>query len=138
MALKRCLLGLLIGRGNTAGIGCAIDPPDHPDPALSKDQVKGVLKCQESIKKQGLKFLKKKVKNLEQCADDVLEIQLQLESHIITQEQFNEALAGARSSCVRWFSQVTEASTKLVDEIAKACEPVEDIVLGGDDPLLFQ
>ena len=138
MALKRYLSGLLLGLGTMTAIGCAVDPPPPPDPPFSQEEVKGLLACQTEIKKQGREFLNTKVKNLEECADDMLEIQLSLESQLITEDEFNAQLPAVRTKCQKKFAKVTSASTKLVDKIIAACEPVEDVLLGSDDPLLFQ
>lgn len=118
--------------------GCVFPPPTPPDPPLSEDEVKALVKCQESIKKEGAKFVNFKLKKLELCVDDVLELQLQLENGHLTPEKFEMKLAAVRKKCEKNFALITKASTKLVDGVVKACDPIETVLLGPYDPLRFQ
>lgn len=138
MVLSRYLSGLLIGIGMTTTLGCAVPPPDPPDPPLSANQVQQLLKCQHTIKQEGAEFTELKMRKLEKCADNVLELQLKLENQLITQAEFDAALVKVRKECVEGFEQITKTSTKLVDGIIAACGPIETVLLGEDDPLLFQ
>jgi hypothetical protein len=138
MVVKDYLSTLLIGIGISTAIGCAVDPPPAPNPPLSRQKVQAVLACQDTIRREGTSFLNLKLKKLEQCADDVLELQMSLENQLITQDQFDESLPNVRRQCVHSFSTIKTASTRLVDRILLSCSPVEDILLGENDPLLFQ
>lgn len=138
----KLLSGLFLSVGITAS-GCILAPTVPPDPPLTAEQVEAVAECQEAIKKEGAKFVKKKLNKLEKCVDDVLELQLQRENGLITQEEFDAQLAKVREKCLKGFASIQKASTKLVDSIINSCEPVEDLILPSDfttqyDPLQFQ
>jgi hypothetical protein len=138
MVVKHYLSTLLVGIGLSTAIGCAVDPPPAPNPPLSERQERGVLKCQKAITKLGASFVSLKLKNLEKCAVEVLDLQLDLENQHIMQAQFDAALPNIRRECQEKFGAIKAASTRLVDGIISACEPVQDLVLGANDPLLFQ
>jgi hypothetical protein len=138
MGVKNCLSTLLVGTVISTVIGCVVEPPPAPNPPLSRQKVQAVLTCQDTIRKEGARFLNLKLKKLEECADDVLELQMALENQLITQDQFDESLPIVRRRCIQNFSTIKTASTRLVDRIILSCGPVEQILLGESDPLLFQ
>ncbi len=135
---RHTLSTLLVGAAFFTMAGCKISPPAAPTTLMTEEQVAAVADCQTAIKKEGAKFINFKLKKLEQCVDEVLELQLRLENQLISQAQFDAELAKARAKCARNYNQITKASTKLADGIIKKCGPVEDLVFGADDPLQFQ
>lgn len=138
MMHRSTLSTLLVGAAFFTMAGCKISPPAPPTTPMTEEQVEAVADCQTAIKKEGAKFINYKLKKLEQCVDEVLELQLYLENGLITQAQFDAKLDQLRAKCTRNYNLISKASTKLVDGIIKKCEPVEDLVFGADDPLQFQ
>lgn len=129
MVVKHYLSTLLSGIGISTAIGCAVDPPPAPNPALSRQKVQAELSCQGTIRKEGARFLRLKLKKLEWCAGKVLRLQMSLENQLITQNQFDKSLLNVRQQCVNSFSAIKNASKKLVDNILLDCNPVEDVIL---------
>jgi hypothetical protein len=136
-----------------AVFGCDLGPPQvsppetgNPEPQLrapsvqlTARQIQGVLECQETIKREGAEFTRSNEENLNQCLDELLELQLPFENGQINQAQYNRQLSEIRSDCAQDFKQVGLASTKLVNGIVDACGPVQSLILpnSGYDPLQF-
>jgi hypothetical protein len=110
-----------------------------PPPALTARQIQGVLECQEAIKREGAEFTRFKEKNLNECLDEVLELQLPFENGQIDSDHYNRELSEIRGDCARQFNQIGQASTKLVNGIVDVCGPVQSLILpySGYDPLQF-
>lgn len=139
MLNTRFFSGLLLSLGLITITGCfSLPSPTPPDPPLSKAEVQALGKCQTAIKKEGAKFINVKLSKFEKCIDQVLELQLALENQLITQAQFDAALVKVRAKCEKNFAAIEKASTRLVDGVIKACEPIQDVLLGPNDPLQFQ
>lgn len=110
-----------------------------PPPALTADQIKAVLNCQATIKSEGAEFTDFKEKNLDECLDEVLELQLPFENGQLDSAHYNAGLAKTRDDCAHRFNKIGAASSKLVDKIVAACTPVQSLILpfSGYDPLQF-
>lgn len=118
--------------------GCELDPdPSLSAPGLSRGQVRGVTNCQHTIKTSSLAFYSTKLANLMECADKLLAIQVQFENGLLTESQFNKAVAKAQEDCARNFLLISIASKNLANEIIGNCRPVEDIIISSYDPLQF-
>ncbi len=133
--------------------GCDLGPPQVPPPQegnpqaalkapsapLTARQIQGVLKCQETIKREGAEFVRFKEEKLNECLDEVLELQLPFENGQIDSAHYNSELTGIRRDCGSRFEQIGAASTNLVNGIVDACGPVQSLILpnSGYDPLQF-
>jgi hypothetical protein len=138
---------MMMGRGWSAAVGllggvlvagCQVFPAPVPPVPLTKAEVAAVAKCQKSVKKAQIAFVKAKLGALESCVDGVLNVQLPFENGLTTSADFDAGIAKMRPKCTKRYAKVTAASTKLVDAILKACVPVETFVLGPYDALRFQ
>ena len=149
----------VIGAAMLMVFGCDLGPPQLPPPGpppqpsaaaqagalaaapapLTAGQIKGVLNCQEKIKSEGLEFTRSKEKKLNECLDEVLELQLPFENGLLDAADYNTELAEVRSDCAQRFQQIGRASTDLVNDIVAACGPVQSLILpnSGYDPLQF-
>lgn len=110
--------------------------------ALTAEEVAGVVDCQEAIKKEGQKFASGKLKTLEQCLEGFIEPWLLFENGLIDSDTFDALLDEQFDKCFKGFEKITKASTKFVDKVVAACEPVEALVLApgvppDGDPLGF-
>jgi hypothetical protein len=141
-----CLIMLAI-------FGCNLGPPQvsppqeqggpraasrAPEPLTSR-QIQGVLNCQQTIKWKGAEFTSFKEINLDECLDEVLEVQLPYENGQIDADHYNRQLSEIRGDCESRFKQIGAASTRLVNGIVEACGPVQSLILpeSGYDPLQF-
>jgi hypothetical protein len=117
--------------------GCNFGPPTPPVTPLTYTQVREVESCQATIKAAGRNFVETKLNNVEECLDNVLEIQLQYENGLISQYLYNHQLALTRYQCAQSFQQVGYASTELINNIIQVCGPISSIILPGSgyDPL---
>jgi hypothetical protein len=147
----------VIGAAMLMVCGCDLGPPLLPPPQpppqpaaaagslaaapvpLTAGQITAVLNCQETIKSEGLEFTRSKEKKLNECLDEVLELQLPFENGLIDAAHYNTVLAQVRSDCAQRFQQIGRASTDLVNDIVAACGPVQSLILpnSGYDPLQF-
>jgi hypothetical protein len=105
---------------------------------LTRKETNQLLTCQEAIKSEGRLFIREKLRKLESCADRLLEPTLQFENGLLTQEEFDAALARAQEFCDERLAEITRASTQLVDGIVAKCQRVEHLIFGDGDPLRFQ
>jgi hypothetical protein len=117
---------------------CAIFPAPTPPAPLAKSEVSALAKCQKTIHKAQLGFVKTKLAALESCVNGVLALRLPFESALITSEDVDAGLVKQRAKCLKSYAKITAASTKLVDAIIKDCTPVEVAIVGAYDALRFQ
>ena len=139
MKVKRISLVALLVVSPLLGLGCDFGPPGTPGKPLTESQLEGVIECQETIKKDGAEFISDKLKNLEECLDDVLKLQLKSENGKISPADYTEGLAEVRSECSEKYKEIGEASTDFVNGVIRSCTPVASIILPatGYDPLEF-
>ncbi|HEY1373570.1 MAG TPA: hypothetical protein VGH50_13960 [Candidatus Binatia bacterium] len=118
--------------------GCELEPdPSLSAPPLTRAQARSVTNCQHTIKTSSLAFYSTKLANLMECADKLLAIQIQFENGLLTESQFNKAVAKAQEDCAKNFAAVSIASKNLANEIIGNCRPVEDLIISSYDPLQF-
>ena len=118
--------------------GCTIFPAPTPPAPLAKSDVGALAKCQKTMHKAQLGFVKTKLAALASCVDGVLALRLPFESALITSDDVDAGLVKQRAKCVKSYAKITAASTKLVDAIIKDCTPVEAAIVGAYDALRFQ
>jgi hypothetical protein len=102
---------------------------------LSKGEANALFKCQDTVAKAGQKFVSTKVKLLEQCGT------LRVKAFLKCQAQDPKCAgfeADAAAKCDENFAKILPASTKFVDDVIKACQPVEDLLFDPSDPLAYQ
>lgn len=118
--------------------GCELSPdPSLSAPGLSRARATAVANCQHTIKTSSLAFYTAKLAKLGECADKLLAIQVQFENGLLTQSQFDKAVAKAQDDCARNFILISIASKNMANEIVGNCRPVEDIIISSYDPLQF-
>lgn len=118
--------------------GCELSPdPSLSAPPLTRAQAAAVANCQHTIKTSSLAFYTSKLSKLGECADKLLELQIQLENGLINQTAFNKAVAKAQDDCARNFALISISSKNLANEIVGNCSPVEDLIISSYDPLQF-
>ncbi len=107
--------------------------------SLTANQIPAVLNCQATIEWEGAQFARFKEDNLNQCLDQVLELQLPFENGQLDATHYNARLSQTRRECAQQFQAIGAASTNLVNNIVAACGPVESLILpsSGYDPLEF-
>jgi hypothetical protein len=108
-----------------------------PAAALTAAEVKAVLKCQDTIRKEGESLSRTVADALAACAAVKLDAHVKFENGVVDAAKFATLGAAADRKCRKRGARITAASTKFVDEVLASCEPVEDVVLGPDDPLAF-
>lgn len=118
--------------------GCTIFPAPTPPAPLAKSEVSALAKCQKTIQKAQLGFVKTKVAALDSCVNGVLALRLPFESNLVTSDDVDAGLVKQRTKCVKSYAKITAASTKLVDAIVKDCTPAEAAIVGAYDGLRFQ
>jgi hypothetical protein len=104
-------------------------------PPITTQQAKDLSKCQDAVAKGGQKFLTTKLKLVEKCGTERVEAQLKCAAG---DSKCLSLLDKAEELCFKKFEDVLPASTKFIDDVLKACEPVESLIFGPDDPLLYQ
>jgi hypothetical protein len=112
-----------------------------PRPAsaqMTPGTVEAVVRCQDTITNESRKFTSIKRKALELCVDHIAAVALRYEAGAIDEAQVEEALVAAERRCALNFAKIENASTVLIDKVATACQPVEDLVIGYDDVLNFR
>jgi hypothetical protein len=139
MKVNRISLAALLVVVPVLCLGCDFGPPTPPVTPLTESQLKGVIECQETIKKDGAEFISDKLKNLEECLDDVLKLQLKSENGKISPADYTEGLSEVRSECSEKYKEIGQASTEFVNGVIRSCKPVASIILPttGYDPLEF-
>lgn len=105
---------------------------------LDADNVKDVIKCQDTVQKEAQKFVATQMKAFEKCIEGGLQASLLLTAGAITPEQHEKALDKAEKQCAKQLAAIRKASTTLADNVVKACRPVEALVVGPADVLGFQ
>jgi hypothetical protein len=127
---------MLLACGLLAGLvgatGCMPLFPSPPGLGLNGGQVNAIVGCQKTIHIAGQKFVSTKLKELESCVLEIVGIRLLWENELIDGDSYDSRIESARRSCDRRFAQITRASTRFVDSVIDACEPVEEWILDGD------
>jgi hypothetical protein len=123
MKVKRISLVALLVVSPLLGLGCDFGPPGTPGKPLTESQLEGVIECQETIKKDGAEFVSDKLKNLEECLDDVLKLQLKSENGKISPADYIEGLAEVRSECSEKYNEIGQASADFVKGVIRSCTP---------------
>jgi hypothetical protein len=123
MKVNRISLVALLVVVPVLGLGCDFGPPTPPVKPLTESQLKGVIECQETIKKDGAEFVSDKLKNLEECLDDVLKLQLKSENGKISPADYIEGLAEVRSECSEKYNEIGQASADFVKGVIRSCTP---------------
>jgi hypothetical protein len=105
--------------------------------SLSASQIAAVFNFQKIIEFEGAQFTRFKEDTLNQCLDQVLELQLRFENGQLDAAHYNAQLSQTRSECAQQFHAIGVASTGLVNNIVAACRPVQSLILpySGYDPL---
>lgn len=133
----RLKLLLVIGFLVLVTAGCDLGPVGTPPP-LTRSQARAVADCQHAVKGGSSGFMAVKVAKLNDCGDKILALQLALENDLMTQAQFDKAIAKVRQDCLKGFDAVTRASTTLADLIFSNCTQVESLIFDSNyDPLKF-
>jgi hypothetical protein len=103
-------------------------------PALTLQQVQAVLRCQDTLDREGRTLVGKAQSGIEGCAEDKLAPVLQDENGLITPEKFATDNDRATLACNRLLTGIATATTKFINTVLQACGPVEAIVLAPDPP----
>jgi hypothetical protein len=111
--------------------------------SLTRQDVNALLECQTTIQKEGQKFLGNKLKALETCGVAITEILIEEEQGLLAGPGLERAALAAVKKCEARFAEVLPASTKFIDRVVEACEPVEPLIFApgvppDGDPLAFQ
>jgi hypothetical protein len=117
---------------------CTVFPAPAPPVPLAKPEAAAIAKCQKTLQKAQLAFVKTQEGTLAACVNGVLSLRLSFENGLATQEDFDAGLVKMRAKCAKGYAKITAASTKLVDTIVKDCTPAETAILGTYDALRFQ
>ena len=113
------VLALLAG---APALGCFPIETENPGrEPLTHNEARRVLKCQETIKDRGRIFVTKKMRALETCFDEVLEVLIPYENGLIGEEQAYRGFDRATRRCRGNFVAVKHASRRLVDGIETYC-----------------
>jgi hypothetical protein len=121
--------------------GCASVP--SPPPAavpLTKQESRSALACQQAINASAKKLVVKGFTQLDRCVALAVELRLD-EDRALASTPMEEVLArreAVAARCTNAFEQVGSASTRMIDEIVAACQPVAAVVLTDSrrgDPL---
>jgi hypothetical protein len=126
---------IVMAVGVMVGAAALVGGPGEVAAQLSSAEANALFKCQDTVAKAGQKFVSTKVKLLETCGTERVKALLKCQAEDPKCADF-EAAAFAR--CEENFAKVFPASKKFVDDVIKACTPVEDLLFGGDDPLAYQ
>jgi hypothetical protein len=129
----RSLLASVLLAGLAAGTGCMPLFPAPEPPGLSKKQANDVLACQVGLDVAGRKFVEHKMKELETCAQNILAIRLPFENEQISEDEYLKKLDGVRDGCNKNFKDIQTASTRFVDKVIDACDPVAEWILDWDE-----
>jgi hypothetical protein len=113
----------------------------HPAGAqLPAAQVQGVTKCQQTIAKESRALAKKEQEAMDACGSAKLTAVVRHENGVTTPAKFDTENAKATTKCEGLFAGVAAATTKFVDKVLAACNPVAAAILDPDpapdgDPL---
>jgi hypothetical protein len=118
--------------------GCYYTPPTAPDPPLTAKQAGEVYKCQAALSRSGTGFSAKYTKFIQTCAGPILKSRLEFENGVIDEPTHEADIEKARAKCDRFYGVLSKLSTKYMDALTKACEPVADSILGDYDALRWQ
>jgi hypothetical protein len=119
-------------------VGCFPLATENPgEPPLDAAEATGVLKCQHVIKAKTQKFVNTKLLGLQTCADRVLETLVRWENGLISEAEAEAQMADTQRKCRFILGDIKRESTRMIDGIVEACEPVSKLVLSeeGGDPL---
>jgi hypothetical protein len=117
------------------GTAALVISPGEVAAQLTSEEAEALTKCQDAVAKSGQKFLNAKLKLIEQCGTERVEASLQCAAGNLA---CPDLLDAAEATCAKNFEKVAPASTKFVDAVLKACEPVETLIFDGSDPLAYQ
>ena len=124
--------------------GCYSLP--SPTPAtrpITDKQAQAVLACQRAITGNAVKFSSTAKRKLASCGHRAIALRVAEDRHLnsTTIAEFQARRTALVESCNGTFEKVGQASTKLIDAIVAACQPVEDLILTDatrGDPLSFR
>ncbi|HYC54679.1 MAG TPA: hypothetical protein VEL28_07060 [Candidatus Binatia bacterium] len=119
--------------------GCPQFPsPGAATPPLTQEQADALTRCQSSIAKAQNKFSRTKTKELQKCVLAVLAVKIPFDNGVTSSGEYAAAIAEITPKCAKGYAKITKASTKFVDAVVKACEPVEDLIGPDYDGLRFE
>ena len=126
---------IVMAVGLMVGAAALVLGPGEVAAQLTSAEANALFKCQDTIAKSEQKFVSTKVKLLEACGTERVKAFLRCQAE---DPKCAELEAAAAARCEQNFAKVLPASTKFVDEVIKACLPVEDLLFDGSDPLAYQ
>jgi hypothetical protein len=132
MLSRRTVVALCLSVGTVAAL--AVHPGDAAA-QLTPEEAAALITCQDAVAKAGQKFVKTKLKLVEQCGTEIAEVILKCDAGDPKCDSLGEKAA---AKCESNFAKVAPASTKFVDAVIEACAPVEALLFGGTDPLAYQ
>ncbi len=118
--------------------GCYYLPPTAPDPPLTAKQAADVYKCQAALGRTSTGFAAKYTKYIQTCAGPIVKSRLEFENGAIDEPTHLADIEKARAKCDRFYGVLGKLSTKFLDGLTKACEPVADSLLGDYDALRWK
>jgi hypothetical protein len=123
----------------TAGCASIPTPPPAAVP-LTKQESRAALDCQKAINASSKRFLVKSSTQLDRCVALAIELRLDEDRELATtpMEDLLVRREEVAARCSAAFEQLGRASTKMIDEIVAACQPVAAVVLSDGrrgDPL---
>lgn len=121
--------------GVMVGAAALVTGPGAVAAQLTSAEANALFKCQDTVAKAGQKFVGTKLKLLEQCGSLRVKAFLRCQAE---DPKCSDLEAAAAARCEENFAKVGPASTKFVDEVVKACQPVEALIFDANDPLAYQ
>ncbi len=98
---------------------------------------KVVDKCQTALKKQGAKFVAKKLGALAKCTDPVFKCIQTIDESADAGAKRTVCITKARSACPKSLAKITAARQAFVAAASAACTALDDGQVSGDDGLGF-
>jgi hypothetical protein len=106
--------------------------PNPPSPFLTRPLIRELVRCEETINRYGRRLVNTQHTSIEDCAQDILDVSFLFDNEIIDEEEYFDAIDRIRNKCDRGLDRIERASTRFVDRVIDACDPVQEYILDYD------
>jgi hypothetical protein len=114
------------------GLVAFVAPPASAQLTLA--QVTAITRCQDALNREGRALVAKAQSGLEGCAAAKLTPELKDDNGLITPERFDIDNDRATTTCNRLLTGVSTQTTRMINNVIRACGPVEALILAPDPP----